>query len=152
MSSNNSNEILSLLASLFDDNKKHNYITVLANTSALIYQYYPDINWCGFYLYKNNKLILGPFQGKPACMEIKLDKGVCGYSARNKTCIVVGDVHEFPGHIACDSESNSELVVPIIINDELFGLLDIDSPKLDRFKDYDLKLFKEIVEFIKTLI
>ena len=123
-------------------------MTVLSNTSAIIYQLYDNINWVGFYLLKNDILHLGPFQGKPACMKIPLNKGVCGYSARNKKSIIVNDVHNFEGHIACDSASNSELVIPIIINNTLFGLLDIDSPSLNRFTDDDLLMFQTIIDSI----
>ena len=102
--------------------------------------------------YKDGVLKLGPFQGKPACMIIKLENGVCGWSARNKQSIVVDNVHEFEGHIACDSASNSELVVPIIIDNNLYGLLDIDSPLYSRFSNEDLKTMEEVINVITKKI
>ena len=112
-------------------------IANLANISALLYQALPDINWAGFYLMQDGKLILGPFQGKVACVEIAIGKGVCGTAAERGETILVPDVHKFPGHIACDSASNSEIVIPLIVKGNLFGVLDIDSPHLDRFSDND---------------
>ena len=109
----------------------------LANASALLYNALPDINWAGFYLYDGERLILNAFQGKPACIEIALSRGVCGAAATQMKTLVVPDVHAFPGHIACDSASKSEIVVPLVIDGELFGVLDIDSPSLDRFDDND---------------
>ncbi len=108
-----------------------------ANTAALIYEALPDLNWAGFYFLKNGELVLGPFQGKPACVRIALGRGVCGTSAARRETVLVPDVHAFPGHIACDSASNSELVVPLLRNDELLGVLDLDSPKLARFAHDD---------------
>ena len=104
-----------------------------ANTAALIYDALPDLNWAGFYLYKSGELVLGPFQGKPACVRIAIGKGVCGTAAARRETVMVEDVHAFPGHIACDSASNSEIVVPLIRGTELLGVLDLDSPKLRRF-------------------
>jgi L-methionine (R)-S-oxide reductase len=104
-----------------------------ANTAALIYEALPDLNWAGLYLYKSGELVLGPFQGKPACVRIPLGKGVCGTAAAARETILVEDVHAFPGHIACDSASNSEIVIPLLRGDELLGVLDLDSPKLRRF-------------------
>jgi GAF domain-containing protein len=104
-----------------------------ANTSALIYDALPHLNWAGFYLYKSGELVLGPFQGKPACVRIAIGKGVCGTAAARRETVVVEDVHAFPGHIACDSASNSEIVVPLIRGGELLGVLDVDSPKHGRF-------------------
>lgn len=104
-----------------------------ANTSALIHDALPDLNWVGFYLYKSGELVLGPFQGKPACVRIALGKGVCGTAAARRETVLVEDVHEFPGHIACDSASNSEIVIPLVRAGELLGVLDLDSPKLRRF-------------------
>ncbi len=112
-------------------------ISNLANASALLYQTLPDLNWAGFYLYEHEKLILGPFQGKTACIEIPIGKGVCGTAAQKGETVVVEDVHAFPGHIACDSASNSEIVVPLYVRGELFGVLDIDSPLLCRFSEHD---------------
>lgn len=113
------------------------FIANLANASALIYHSLPDLNWAGFYLLKQGELVVGPFQGKPACVRIAMGKGVCGAAALKRTTVIVRDVHEFPGHIACDSASNSEIVVPLIHGEELVGVLDLDSPKLARFDEGD---------------
>lgn len=125
----------------------------MANLSALIFEKTKNINWAGFYILKGEELVLGPFQGKPACIRIKLGKGVCGLAAQKKETIIVDDVHTFPGHIACDSASNSEIVVPIIKKDgSLFGVLDIDSPVKNRFTQEDKKSFEDIVEvFVKEV-
>ena len=104
-----------------------------ANLSALLFNALPDLNWAGFYLYDGHELVVGPFQGLPACVRIPLDKGVCGAAARTRETQRVEDVHAFPGHIACDSASQSEIVVPLIKDGVLIGVLDIDSPKLARF-------------------
>jgi GAF domain-containing protein len=104
-----------------------------ANTAALIWEALPDLNWAGFYLYKSGELVLGPFQGKPACVRIALGKGVCGTAAARRETVVVEDVHAFPGHIACDSASNSEIVVPLLHDTNLLGVLDLDSPRHARF-------------------
>lgn len=124
----------------------------LANASALLYDQLTDLNWAGFYLYKDHQLVLGPFQGKPACIEIKLGKGVCGTAAQKRETIVVPNVHEFPGHIACDCASNSEIVVPIIKNGALYGVLDIDSPSLDRFSEEDRIGLEEFVEILQAAL
>jgi GAF domain-containing protein len=110
-----------------------------ANIAALIYQTLPDVNWAGFYFFKGDELVLGPFQGKPACVRIPLGKGVCGTAAAERKTLVITDVHKFPGHIACDSASNSEIVVPLIKNNKLLGVLDVDSPILGRFDEEDQK-------------
>ena len=110
-------------------------IANLSNAAALLWQTLPDINWAGFYLLEYGKLVLGPFQGKPACIEIPLGKGVCGTAATTGKTVVVSNVHEFDGHIACDSASNSEIVVPLFINGTLYGVLDIDSPVFNRFTE-----------------
>jgi L-methionine (R)-S-oxide reductase len=110
-----------------------------ANTAALIYHTLPDINWAGFYFLKGDELVLGPFQGKPACIRIPLGKGVCGAAASQQKTLVIPDVKKFPGHIACDSASNSEIVVPLINDNILIGVLDIDSPTLARFDEEDKK-------------
>ena len=112
-------------------------ISNLANASALLWQSLSDINWAGFYLLQGELLILGPFQGKPACIEIPLGKGVCGTAAQLHETQLVPDVHQFPGHIACDGASNSEIVVPIYKGNTLFGVLDIDSPLFSRFSQED---------------
>lgn len=109
----------------------------LANASALLWQALPQINWAGFYQLQGNHLILGPFQGKPACIRIPMGKGVCGTAAASGRTVRVDDVHDFPGHIACDSASNSEIVVPILVNGKLWGVLDIDSPVFRRFTPED---------------
>jgi len=113
------------------------FIANAANTSALLFDALPDINWAGFYFLRNGELVVGPFQGKPACVRIPLGKGVCGTAAASRKTIVVRDVHEFPGHIACDAASQSEIVVPLLRGDELLGVLDIDSPSVGRFDDAD---------------
>jgi len=110
-----------------------------ANTAALIYHALPDINWAGFYFLRGDELILGPFQGKPACTRIPLGKGVCGTAALERKTLVIPDVQKFPGHIACDTASNSEIVIPLIKNNKLLGVLDIDSPSLGRFVAEDQK-------------
>jgi L-methionine (R)-S-oxide reductase len=110
-----------------------------ANTAALIYDALPDLNWAGFYLYKSGELVLGPFQGKPACVRIALGKGVCGTAAARRETVLVEDVHTFPGHIACDSASSSEVVIPLLRGAELLGVLDLDSPLPARFKPADAR-------------
>ncbi|MBQ8620846.1 MAG: GAF domain-containing protein [Oscillospiraceae bacterium] len=109
----------------------------LANAAALLWQHLPDINWAGFYKLQDGRLVLGPFQGKPACILIPVGKGVCGTAAAEDAVLLVPDVHAFPGHIACDSASNSEIVLPIHKNGAVWGVLDIDSPHLDRFTEAD---------------
>ena len=123
-------------------------IANLANASALLWQELTDINWAGFYLLQKDILVLGPFQGKPACIEIPMGKGVCGTAAATQTTQLVPDVHQFPGHIACDNASNSEIVVPIYKNGSLFGVLDIDSPLFGRFSAKDQA---GLEAFVKTL-
>src|SRR5262252_7946587 len=110
-----------------------------ANTAALIYGALPELNWAGFYLYKSGELVLGPFQGKPACVRIALGKGVCGTAAARRETVLVEDVHAFPGHIACDSASNSEVVIPLLRDGLLLGVLDLDSPKRARFGASDAR-------------
>jgi len=122
------------------------WLANLSNASSLLYHTLPQLNWSGFYLYKENMLVLGPFQGKPACVRIPLNKGVCGTAAFEKKTIVVNDVHEFPGHIACDSVSLSEIVVPVITDGELFGVLDLDSPVLARFDETDRKGLEAFIQ------
>ena len=113
-------------------------IANMANAAALIWQYLPDLNWAGFYRVVGEELVLGPFQGKPACIRIAFGQGVCGTAAATREIQCVADVHDFPGHIACDTESRSELVVPIIISDALLGVLDLDSPIPARFDEADM--------------
>ena len=123
-------------------------IANLANASALLWQELRDLNWAGFYLLEGDTLILGPFQGKPACIEIPVGKGVCGTAVQENKTLVVPDVHQFPGHIACDCASNSEIVIPICKNGAIIGVLDIDSPLLDRFSEADRV---GLEAFVKTL-
>lgn len=118
----------------------------LCNVAALLYDNLEDINWAGFYLMKDGELVLGPFGGKAACTRIKIGRGVCGSAARDRRTYIVPNVHEFEGHIACDSASNSEIVVPIIKDDVLYGVLDIDSPKFNRFDDIDKSFLEKLVE------
>lgn len=123
---------------------ENNTYANLSNASALLNQFLGRINWVGFYIMDGGELVLGPFQGLPACVRIPLGKGVCGTAALNRETIVVPDVHAFPGHIACDAASRSEIVVPLLKNGELFGVLDVDSPELNRFTETDqtgLELF-----------
>ena len=126
-----------------------NPISNLANVSALLWQEFPNINWAGFYLMQNGRLELGPFQGKPACTVIPAGKGVCGRAAEENRTVRVADVHDFPGHIACDGASNSEIVVPIHAHGRVAGVLDIDSPSIGRFTEEDrtgLEGFVRILE------
>jgi GAF domain-containing protein len=123
-----------------------------ANTAALIYDALPALNWAGFYLYKSGELVLGPFQGKPACVRIAIGKGVCGTAAARRETLLVEDVHAFPGHIACDSASNSEIVIPLVKNNELLGVLDLDSPKLARFTPLDARGLEQVARiFVDSL-
>jgi len=110
-----------------------------ANFAAVLYHALPDLNWAGFYFKQGEELVLGPFQGQPACVRIPIGKGVCGTAAQQRQTLLVDDVHDFPGHIACDSASNSEIVVPLVSGEELIGVLDLDSPTLRRFDDDDAR-------------
>ena len=125
-----------------------NLITNLSNLSALYKEYLPNTNWVGFYIAdkEQNNLVLGPFQGKVACTRIPFNKGVCGHCYTTKEVICVKDVHQFPGHIACDSATNSELVIPIIQNNEVVALLDIDSIEFDRFSPEEVLAFSEVTK------
>ncbi len=126
-------------------------IANMANFAALLFHSLPDLNWSGFYLLKDNQLVLGPFQGKPACIRIPLGEGVCGTAAARRETILVADVHDFPGHIACDSASNSEIVVPIVAAEKFIGVLDLDSPLFARFDEADAKGLNELVNiFLKA--
>ncbi|UCD33806.1 MAG: GAF domain-containing protein [Desulfobacterales bacterium] len=116
---------------------ERDFIANAANFCSLIYYTLPDLNWAGWYIYKDGELVLGPFQGKPACVRIALGKGVCGSAAKAKKTIVVENVHEFPGHIACDPRSKSEIVIPILKENELIGVLDLDSPIQNRLDSDD---------------
>jgi len=126
-----------------------NIVANLSNASAIINEYVQDINWAGFYLMENGELVLGPFQGKPACIRIPVGRGVCGTTAEKKETIIVEDVHQFPGHIACDTASNSEIVIPIMKDGEVFGVLDIDSPEFNRFTELEKKYLEEVVSIIE---
>ena len=125
------------------------YLPVLSNASALLYENLEDINWAGFYLMDKGSLLLGPFQGKVACIRIPLGKGVCGTAAKEDKTLLVANVHEFSGHIACDAASNSEIVVPIHCNGKMIGVLDIDSPSFDRFKFEDQIGLEKFVKAIE---
>src|SRR5688572_28884416 len=125
---------------------ERDFIANAANLSSLLYHSIPDLNWVGFYLHKNDELVLGPSQGQPACVRIAIGKGVCGTAAQRRQTIIVDNVHDFPGHIACDSASNSEFVVPIIKDNHLIGVLDLDSPSIGRFDEEDARGLNEMVE------
>ncbi|MCE1188116.1 MAG: GAF domain-containing protein [Ignavibacteria bacterium] len=127
-------------------------ITQMSNFAALLKQSFEKISWVGFYLYNGERLILGPFQGKVACTAIALGKGVCGTAAVTKETQVVPNVHEFPGHIACDSGSNSEIVIPILTGTGLFGVLDLDSYKFNAFDDTDKKYLEELMRQFAELV
>ena len=116
---------------------ERDWLANLANTAALLFHTLPDLNWAGFYLWKGNELVLGPFQGRPACVRIAPGRGVCGGAVVQRRSLVVADVHEFPGHIACDAASRSELVVPMMPGERIIGVLDLDSPLPGRFGDAD---------------
>lgn len=124
----------------------------LANAAALLWQNLEKINWAGFYKMEDGKLVLGPFQGKPACIAIPVGRGVCGTAAARERTLVVPNVHDFPGHIACDGASNSEIVVPIRVRGEIWGVLDIDSPVFDRFSDTDRAGLEEFVNILRQVL
>lgn len=129
-----------------------NPIAIMANASALLNQFLTDVNWVGFYLWKDNELVLGPFQGLPACIRIPYGQGVCGTALKEQTVQRVADVNQFPGHIACDSASRSEIVVPLLIHDELYGVLDIDSPSHNRFDDTDEIYITKYAEILQSFL
>ena len=133
-------------------NKKDNFLSSLSNLTAALKQSFDEISWVGFYLFDGNKLYLGPFQGQVASTEIELGKGVCGTSAEKRESIIVADVDKFPGHIACDTGSRSEIVVPVIKNQKLFCVLDIDSYKYNSFDETDRKYLEEICAFLSKEI
>ncbi|MEH7108208.1 MULTISPECIES: GAF domain-containing protein [Bacillaceae] len=122
-----------------------NQIANLSNASALLNQFLDRINWVGFYLMEENELVLGPFQGLPACVRIPLGRGVCGTAALKRETFRVEDVHQFPGHIACDAASRSEIVIPLVKEGQLLGVLDIDSPETNRFDELDQEKLEELV-------
>ncbi|WP_016912205.1 GAF domain-containing protein [Mammaliicoccus vitulinus] len=127
-------------------------IANLSNSSAFINQFLPNINWVGFYLIKNNALKLGPFQGLPACVDIEIGKGVCGTAVAEKKSQLIEDVNAFPGHIACDANSQSEIVIPIYYNKEIIGVLDIDAPIKSRFDKADLEGLELLVQILEKHI
>lgn len=129
---------------------ERDWLANLSNTASFLYQFLDDINWSGFYLLKQGELVLGPFMGKPACVRIPVGKGVCGAAvAENKTQVVT-DVHQFPGHIACDAASRSEIVIPLVENDNILGVLDIDSPSVGRFDAVDKQYLEQILSILLT--
>ena len=132
------------LRSLLED--ECDFIANAANFVSLLYHSLPDLNWTGLYLNKGDELVLGPFQGKPACVRIAIGAGVCGQAAQQRRTILVDNVHDFPGHIACDSASNSEIVMPIIKDERLIGVLDLDSPSCGRFNDEDALGLESLLE------
>ncbi|MED4224140.1 GAF domain-containing protein [Neobacillus cucumis] len=135
------------LQALLHDEK--NQIANLSNASALLNQFLDRINWVGFYLIDTNgELVLGPFQGLPACVRIPIGKGVCGTAAMKKVTLLVEDVHQFPGHIACDAASQSEIVIPLLKDGELYGVLDIDSPEKNRFDELDQQQLEEFAAIL----
>ncbi|MFB4166751.1 GAF domain-containing protein [Virgibacillus sp. JSM 102003] len=127
-------------------------IAILSNASSLLNQFLDEVNWVGFYLWKENELVLGPFQGLPACIRIAYGKGVCGTAIEERKTQRVADVTAFPGHIACDSASKSEIVVPLIVNDEIYGVLDIDSPITNRFDETDQTYIERFAEILEELV
>lgn len=132
---------------------EHDAIANAANLSALLAHRLPDINWVGFYLMREGELVVGPFQGKPACVRIAVGRGVCGTAAARRQTVVVPDVHAFPDHIACDSASNSEIVVPLLRNGVVLGVLDVDSPRFDRFDADDQAGLEAIAAlYVDTLV
>jgi len=136
-------ELRQQLAGLLEGER--NGVANCANTAALIYHALPGLNWAGFYFLRDDELVLGPFQGKTACVRIPLGRGVCGTAAARRETVVVPDVHAFPGHIACDADSRSEIVVPLIRGGRLLGVLDLDSPRPDRFDQDDARGLETLV-------
>ncbi|MFZ0369147.1 MAG: GAF domain-containing protein [Halobacillus sp.] len=142
--------LLKQLQALLED--EPDVIANLSNVSSLLNQFLEDVNWVGFYLWKEDQLILGPFQGLPACVRIPSGKGVCGTAVAERSVQRIEDVHAFPGHIACDAASQSEIVIPIFKNNEIFGVLDIDSPNKNRFDEQDEKYLTKFVEILQTYV
>ena len=135
--------LVAQLRSLLKD--EYDFIANTANFSSLVYNALPDVNWAGFYLLQDHELVLGPFQGKPACVRIPLGKGVCGFAAKQCETVIVPNVSEFPGHIACDPASQSEIVIPLFDGERVLGVLDVDSATLGRFDDQDAEGLNELV-------
>ncbi|MBS3811363.1 MAG: GAF domain-containing protein [Halanaerobiales bacterium] len=127
---------------------EQDWIANLANISALLYLYLENVNWVGFYLLKESELVLGPFQGKPACIRIEVGSGVCGTAVKEKKAIIVDDVDQFKGHIACDTDSKSEIVIPLVKKGEIIGVLDIDSPLLNNFNEVDKIYLEKMVRYL----
>ncbi len=142
------NQLHKQLLSLIEGEK--NIIANLSNASALLNVFLDNVNWVGFYLYEEETLVLGPFQGLPACIRIPLGRGVCGTAAQDKETLIINDVEQFPGHIACDAASRSEIVIPIFKNEELFGVLDIDSPILNRFSKEEGQYLQEFIKILEA--
>ena len=128
------------------------YVAAMSNISSVLKDALPDINWAGFYILRGGRLVVGPFQGKPACIHIGIGSGVCGCCVRQDRTIAVADVHTFPGHIACDSASNSEIVIPIHCGGRVAAVLDIDSPLLDRFSEEDRTGLERIVSLMEKML
>ncbi len=133
-------------------NKEENILSNLANFTAALKQTFDKISWVGFYLYDGEKLYVGPFQGKVACTNIEIGKGVCGKAAELKRTVIVEDVNKFPGHIACDPDSRSEIVIPLMKNDKLYGVLDLDSYEFNAFNETDKKYLEEYCNFLSSEI
>ena len=127
---------------------ERDFLANMANCAAILFQSLDDVNWAGFYLLKRGQLVLGPFQGRPACVRIDLGRGVCGTAAARRETIIVPDVHRFDGHIACDERSRSEVVVPLITDESVLGVLDLDSPRLGRFDHEDARALGQFVEVL----
>ena len=140
------NQLAAQLSSLLAGER--DLIANAANFSSLIFHALPDLNWAGFYFAKDGDLVLGPFQGKPACVRIRIGQGVCGTAAAARATTIVPNVHEFPGHIACDSASNSEIVIPLLKDEHFFGVLDLDSPILARFDEEDAAGLEMLVKIL----
>ena len=141
--SENYANLVAQLRSLLKD--EYDFIANIANFSSLVYNALPDVNWAGFYLLQDHELVLGPFQGKPACVRIPVGKGVCGFAVKQCETVIVPNVSEFPGHIACDPASKSEIVIPLFDGERVLGVLDVDSVTLGRFDDQDAEGLNELV-------
>jgi L-methionine (R)-S-oxide reductase len=145
-------ELYEVVANQFESliSVERDFIANAANLSSMIYHSLPELNWAGLYVVQGRELVLGPFQGKPACVRIPIGTGVCGTAAAMRETVIVPNVHDFPGHIACDSESEAEIVVPLISNENLIGVLDLDSPRRSRFDEDDARGLNRLVEiFLK---
>jgi GAF domain-containing protein len=127
---------------------EHDPVACFATAASLVFDELDDLNWAGFYLLREGELVVGPYQGRPACIRIAMGRGVCGTAAQRRETVVVADVHEFDGHIACDARSRSEVVVPVIVGEELVGVLDLDSPSLGRFDEVDARGLERFVEHL----